>query len=153
MTEAGTPIEALLASAHQRALSGKLSYQGVVTPTEAWELMQDKQAHLIDVRSAFEWEYVGHIPGSTLVEWKHLPGGEFNVDFLSQLAEVGGKSENYLFLCRSGARSHAAATAAAAAGYRGAFNILEGFEGDLDAHKQRGKTGGWRHAGLPWVQG
>jgi len=58
-----------------------------------------------------------------------------------------------LFLCRSGARSHAAAEAAHDAGHEGAYNVLEGFEGDLDEHKQRGARGGWRKAGLPWIQG
>jgi hypothetical protein len=41
---------------------------------------------------------------------------------------------------------------AANAGYAQAFNILEGFEGDLDAQQQRGRIGGWRKAGLPWIQ-
>jgi hypothetical protein len=41
---------------------------------------------------------------------------------------------------------------ATTAGYAQALNILEGFEGDLDERKQRGSKGGWRAAGLPWVQ-
>jgi hypothetical protein len=32
------------------------------------------------------------------------------------------------------------------------MNILEGFEGDLDANGHRGTVGGWRKASLPWVQ-
>ena len=58
-----------------------------------------------------------------------------------------------LFLCRSGQRSDQAARAARAAGYSRAFNVLEGFEGDKDASGQRGHLGGWRKAGLPWIQG
>lgn len=58
-----------------------------------------------------------------------------------------------MFLCRSGGRSHGAATAAAASGYGNAYNILEGFEGDLDANGHRNSVGGWRKAGLPWRQG
>jgi len=50
-------------------------------------------------------------------------------------------------------RSDAAAKALTAAGFRNAFNILEGFEGDLDADGQRGHLGGWRKHGLPWTQG
>jgi hypothetical protein len=50
-------------------------------------------------------------------------------------------------------RSDGAARVAAAAGYSKAFNVLEGFEGDKDARGQRGELGGWRKAGLPWVQG
>ncbi len=37
---------------------------------------------------------------------------------------------------------------AARAGYEGAYNILEGFEGDNGAGKN-----GWRATGLPWKQG
>jgi rhodanese-related sulfurtransferase len=57
-----------------------------------------------------------------------------------------------LFLCRSGGRSHHAATLAAQLGFALAFNIVEGFEGDKDAHGHRGTVGGWKVAGLPWVQ-
>jgi hypothetical protein len=31
--------------------------------------------------------------------------------------------------------------------------VLEGFEGDKDAQGHRSTVGGWRLAGLPWVQG
>ena len=57
-----------------------------------------------------------------------------------------------LFLCRSGVRSHHAAEAAARAGFKRAYNVLEGFEGDLDCTRRRGTLGGWRAAGLPWEQ-
>ncbi len=62
------------------------------------------------------------------------------------------KDRQVLFLCRSGARSVGAAKAATQAGYRSAWNVLHGFEGPLDALKQRGRIGGWRVAGLPWLQ-
>jgi rhodanese-related sulfurtransferase len=57
-----------------------------------------------------------------------------------------------IFLCRSGARSNSAASAAAAMGYTRAFNLLDGFEGNKDAAGQRSKLGGWRAEDLPWVQ-
>ena len=58
-----------------------------------------------------------------------------------------------MFMCRSGARSHGAAIAATQAGYPNSFNVLEGFEGDKDSNGHRSSVGGWRKAGLPWVQG
>jgi len=143
---------AILARASARGSEAKLPYRGAVTPSEAYELIRTGAAKLIDVRSRFEWDYVGRVPDSTLIEWKRLPSGEINHGFLAELAKAGTPEENYLFLCRSGVRSHAAAQAATEAGYRGAFNILEGFEGDLDERKQRGNKGGWRYAGLPWIQ-
>jgi hypothetical protein len=36
-------------------------------------------------------------------------------------------------------------------GYRNAFDILEGFEGDKDADGHRKTVGGWCKAGLPWI--
>ena len=57
-----------------------------------------------------------------------------------------------MFMCRSGARSHAAAAAAKQLGYTEAYNVLEGFEGDKDPLGHRNTVGGWRKAGLPWVQ-
>jgi len=145
--------ETVLQRAEQRAHAGHLEYRGAVTPAEAFALVEAGVARLVDVRSAIEWEYVGHAPGSNLIEWKRIPGGELNPGFFKQLSQLGGRDSNYLFMCRSGARSHAAALAAAQQGYSRAFNVLEGFEGDLDEGKQRGNRGGWRHAGLPWEQG
>lgn len=57
-----------------------------------------------------------------------------------------------LFLCRSGARSRAAAIALTQAGQARCFNIAEGFEGPLDDKRKRGVVGGWKARGLPWAQ-
>ncbi len=57
-----------------------------------------------------------------------------------------------MFLCRSGGRSHHAAALATHEGFRECYNVLEGFEGDRDASGHRNTVGGWRAAGLPWVQ-
>ena len=46
-----------------------------------------------------------------------------------------------MFLCRSGARSNAAAEAATRAGWKEAYNVLEGFEGDKDADQHRNTVG------------
>ena len=39
------------------------------------------------------------------------------------------------------------------AGFANCYNVLEGFEGDKDADGHRGTIGGWKVAGLPWIQG
>ena len=56
-----------------------------------------------------------------------------------------------VFLCRSGNRSIGAAEAATAAGIAPSYNVLDGFEGNLDEHRHRGGTG-WKAVGLPWKQ-
>ena len=56
-----------------------------------------------------------------------------------------------VFLCRSGNRSIGAAEAATEAGIAPSYNVLDGFEGDLDEDRHRGATG-WKAVGLPWKQ-
>lgn len=130
-----------------------LPYAGALTPAEAFELIQKAGARLIDVRTRAEWDYVGRVPGSHLVEWQTYPNSQPNPDFLQQLQGLVRPDVPVLFLCRSGARSNAAAALAAKAGYERSYNVLEGFEGDKDADGHRSSVGGWRFAGLPWTQG
>ncbi|HTS21907.1 MAG TPA: rhodanese-like domain-containing protein [Casimicrobiaceae bacterium] len=145
----------VLSAAQQRAADRSLSYFGAVTPEEAHYLLVNLPgARLIDVRTRAEWDFVGHIPHSTWVEWNRYPAGTPNPAFLDELRAAAPDPETpLLFLCRSGQRSDSAARAAAAAGYRRAFNLLEGFEGARDEQGHRGTLGGWRKAGLPWIQG
>ena len=145
-------VEAIRRRAGERAVQSKLPYAGALMPDEAHALMQ-AGATLVDVRTKPELLYVGRVPGSVLVEWETYPGNAQNPEFLAQLAQAVEPGSTLLFLCRSGVRSHAAAAAAAQAGWPESYNVLEGFEGKKDAEQHRGALGGWRKAGLPWVQG
>lgn len=138
-------------TAAERGRKLGLSYAGALTPAEAHELMQ-AGAKLVDVRTKPEMIYVGKVPGSLAIEWQTYPGNRENPEFLGELAAVVPKDTPVMFLCRSGARSHSAADAATRAGWKEAYNVLEGFEGDKDAAQHRGTVGGWRKAGLPWTQ-
>lgn len=142
----------LLARARQRANTETLGYAGGLYPPEAWALFEAGLATLIDVRSAEERKFVGRVPGSEHVAWQTGTALIKNPRFLRDLEKKVAKQDVILFLCRSGKRSAAAAEAASKAGFANAFNVLEGFEGDLDAQQRRGETGGWRHWGLPWQQ-
>ena len=150
-----TPGSAALAEAQKRRAELDLPYYGAVFPAEAQAILDAfPKARLIDVRTRPEWDYVGRVPGAILIEWTIYPSGARNPSFLDQLkAAVDDPQAPLLFYCRSGQRSDSAARAAAAAGYEMAFNVLEGFEGAKDAQGHRGTLGGWRKAGLPWVQG
>jgi len=145
----------ILKRARERATSLKLPYAGALNPAEAHALMrQIPGAKLVDVRTQSEWEFVGRPPDSVLIEWNTYPGNQRNPQFLDQLhARIAKTEAPVMFLCRSGVRSHHAAIAATEAGYPSCYNILEGFEGDKDANGHRNNTGGWRKAGLPWLQG
>lgn len=137
--------------AAERAKQENLPYAGALTPAEAFALMQ-AGATLVDVRTRPELIYVGSVPGSEAIEWNSYPEGQRNPAFLEQLGETAHKEDAVMFLCRSGVRSHFAAIVATQAGWRECYNVLEGFEGDKDTGHQRGKVGGWRKAGLPWIQ-
>src|SRR3989442_13605223 len=148
-------VESILAQAKQRAEAMNLPYAGALLPLEAHALMQnDPEAKLVDVRTQAEWEYVGHIPESVLIEWNTYPSGQRNPQFLEQLqARVAKTEAPVMFLCRSGARSHQAAVVATQGGYPNSYNVLEGFEGDKDGQGHRSSVGGWRVAGVPWIEG
>lgn len=132
---------------------------GEFSPTDAWEfLKQQPEAYLVDVRTQAEWTFVGvplapQTDGQVVfVEWVRFPSGRLNADFWEQLSNaVTSNEQPLLFICRSGARSAAAATAATERGYRHAYNVQQGFEGDLSGDGHR-NINGWRHAGLSWQQ-
>src|SRR4051812_16562635 len=138
-------------AAAERAKKMGLPYAGALLPAEAHQLMREG-ARLVDVRTKPELQYVGSIPGAAAVEWQTYPGAKPNPEFIGQLEAAAKKDEPVMFICRSGARSHGAAEAAMKAGWRETYNVLEGFEGDKDAAGHRNTVGGWRKAGLPWVQ-
>jgi len=136
-----------------------MSYAGDVNPSDAFVALQaDAAAVLVDVRTSAEWNYVG-LPDLTqigrrvvLLEWQHFPDGTLNGSFVEQLREAGvDEGVPIYFLCRSGARSAASAKAATAAGLGPAYNVSDGFEGQLDPDGHR-TLSGWKAAGLPWRQ-
>jgi rhodanese-related sulfurtransferase len=142
----------LLNLAQTRARELGLPYAGALTPKEAYEIWRAAPgAKLVDVRTRAEWDWVGRIPGAEEIEWMSYPTNQPNSHFLAQLKQQVDPEVLVMFICRSGARSHNAASLASQAGYTEAYNVLEGFEGDKDANGHRGKTGGWRFAGLPWL--
>lgn len=139
-------------------------YAGDVTPEEAMTaLASGKGAALVDVRTTAEWNYVGlpDLSGTQApllrVEWQTYPSMQVNPAFVQTtdkaLRAAGGNPEAALFfICRSGARSAAAAAAMTAAGYARCYNVSGGFEGGRDESGHRGTVDGWKAAGLPWAQ-
>ena len=131
-----------------------------ISPRESFEAIRtDPDAMLVDVRTDAEWNFVG-IPDLSgagkqpvLIPWQVYPSMGVNGGFVEHLRRAGATPLSKLhFLCRSGARSLAAAQAAQAAGFPNAFNVADGFEGPVDAEGHRGTTAGWKAEGLPWRQ-
>lgn len=126
-------------------------YAGDVLPELAWQWVQAGEAVLVDVRSDAERAWVGFVPEAKALAWKQWPVVEVNPEFDANLKAIAAEGKKIVLLCRSGVRSVAAAQRATQLGLE-AYNILEGFEGDPDAHAHRGLLGGWRKRGLPWRQ-
>lgn len=131
-----------------------------VAPEHVWDtLRSDPSARLVDVRTPAEWSYVGlpELEASgqdpVLIPWQVPPTMHVNTDFVEHLKQSGLTPEHRLyFICRSGARSLAAAQAAQQAGFPHAYNVADGFEGPPDDQGHRGQLAGWKSAGLPWSQ-
>jgi rhodanese-related sulfurtransferase len=142
------------------APSSSLSYAGDISAEEAWEkLAGNPGAQLVDVRTLAEWNFVGVPDLASLgrqvqcIEWQQFPSGMRNPGFVAEATKVlGDKGVPVMLLCRSGARSRAAAIALTEAGYAQAFNVAGGFEGDVDDEGHRGNQDGWKAANLPWRQ-
>ncbi|AHB47282.1 sulfurtransferase [Hyphomicrobium nitrativorans NL23] len=147
-----------------KGLAGNVEIEDVPADA-AWErLKTDAGSALVDVRTRAEWTFVGLPDLETVgkqvlaVEWQTFPDSRVDPDFVGKLATLLGqvgvaKDAEIFFLCRSGARSEAAAAAMAEAGYTRCRNVADGFEGPLGPDRKRGAVAGWKAAGLPWRQG
>ena len=135
-------------------------YAGDITPVETWEtLKNDERSILIDVRSAAEWAYVGITDLETIhkeaakIEWKIFPNMAINPVFINQVKVICDSPDIKIFsLCRSGQRSIETSRILTEVGFKKCYNVLEGFEGNMDNNKHRGYSGGWKFHGLPWKQ-
>lgn len=146
-------IDSLLVQARSEATQLGKPYAGSLSPPQAWQLFSHSRALLVDVRSAEECKFVGHVAGAIHVPWATGTSLNRNPRFVKELeSKTKSKDAVILLLCRSGNRSALAAEAAHKAGFTNVFNVSEGFEGDLDGQLQRGGHNGWRFHGLPWSQ-
>lgn len=137
-----------------------MAYAGDLGPAEAWEMLRsDSSAQLIDVRTQPEWSFVG-LPDlrslnrrTALICWQVYPTMQVNDRFADEVEKLASKRDTpLLFICRSGGRSAAAAAAMTMRGHTRCYNVAGGFEGPHDQAGHRGGVGGWKAAGLPWVQ-
>ena len=132
-----------------------------LSPKEAFELLEaHPNAVLIDVRSSMEFLFVGHPKGAVHVAWIDEPDWKINENFAAQVRQVmlGGLSSHkednapVVLICRSGKRSQEAGEVLVKDDFPDVYNVLEGFEGELDDDHHRSTAGGWRFHDLPWEQ-
>ncbi|OGI40219.1 MAG: sulfurtransferase [Candidatus Muproteobacteria bacterium RBG_16_62_13] len=133
-----------------------------LTPKQAFELLREEpRAVLVDVRSHMEFLFVGHPAGAINIPWIDEPDWKINPDFAREVRRLllGGtvahgdiQGAPVVLICRSGKRSLDAGELLLREGFTRVYNVLEGFEGDLDDQHHRSATGGWRFHNLPWEQ-
>ncbi len=124
-------------------------------PRQAHEFLQhNSDALFIDVRSEMEFLFVGHPAGALHVSWNDGPDWEVNPHFVGEVKKLAGHGNErpVVLICRSGNRSVAAGDALEAAGFKNVYNVVHGFEGELDEQHHRNSMAGWRFEGLPWEQ-
>jgi rhodanese-related sulfurtransferase len=150
-----------------------------VTPREAYEMWEADPdgVTILDVRSFEEYVFAGHpemaknVPLAFLRYERPpadaepaprtpgtLPPGfsiEPNAEFLPEVKSVCGEDETILVLCGSGGRAAKAVDMLAKAGFTKAYNIVNGFEGELvldptSPDFSKNKDNGWNDVGLPW---
>jgi len=138
-----------------------------VTAKEAYEKWQaaPNSVKVIDVRVPEEYAFVGHpemswnIPVAFVTY--HRKGGKFeyavkvNPHFVADVKKVAQPTDTLLVTCRSGGRSAIAVNMLADAGFKNAYNIVDGVEGDKVTDRESvffGKRmkNGWKNS-APWV--
>jgi rhodanese-related sulfurtransferase len=171
---------ALLAGGAQAIDAGqvpanKRSSSGLhLTAVEAAEMKKNlgDKVLLIDIRTRAEAMYVGMaaavdylVPVLDFPEfWEWNDSGNeyiqqsnpnFVKDIEKRLAEKGlSKSDPVILICRSGVRSNAASGLLAEMGFKQAYTVIDGFEGDTakdGEHKGQRVVNGWKNARLPWA--
>lgn len=161
----GLSIQALASSIPKKKQTTLNLYLTAQQAYEKWQLAPDK-VKILDVRTPGEYIFVGHAPMAVNIPVKFLkdtiqPGTAsmvmpVNQEFLTQVKERFDKSDTILVMCRSGGRSAAAVNLMAQDGFRNAFNIIDGFEGDklrmADSYNNGKRlVNGWRNSGAPWT--
>ncbi len=138
-----------------------------VTAKEAYEMWRaaPDAVKVVDVRVPEEYAFVGHpemawnIPVAFVTY--HRKGGKFeyavkpNPHFVTDVKKIAQPADTLLVTCRSGGRSALAVNMLAAAGFKNAYNIVDGVEGDLVTDRESvffGKRlkNGWKNS-APWV--
>jgi len=119
-----------------------------ISSADTWQqLVDDESAVLIDVRTETEWKTIGVPDLSSIgkearfVPWNDEQGVK-NAYFTDVATDGLGPDTPIYLLCRSGARSNAAAERLAAAGFTQAHNIIAGFEGPPGPDGRH--SGGWK---------
>ena len=138
-----------------------------VTAADAYKMWMSApdKVKVIDVRSPEEYAFVGHPEMSWNIPFAFVTyqrkGGRFeygsrmNPNFVAHVLEVAAPTDVLLVTCRSGGRSALAVNALAAAGFKNAYTVVDGVEGDKvhdpdSVFNGKRMKNGWKNS-APWV--
>jgi rhodanese-related sulfurtransferase len=126
-----------------------------VTAKGAYEKWQADPANvkIIDVRTPQESQIIG-LPKMA----SKVPLTTSAREFVGRVKRFAQPDDTILVICRSGNRSAVAVEMLAQAGFRNAYTVVDGFEGDREKNPSspnygRRTVNGWKNAGLPWTKG
>jgi rhodanese-related sulfurtransferase len=139
-----------------------------VTAKEAYEKWQadPEKVKILDVRTPEEYIFVGHaemawnIPlAFQTYQWDAAKGYfavKPNPDFIALVKDQFTPEDTLLITCRSGGRSAMAVNLLAENGFKHAYNIIDGMEGDMvedpeSLFKGKRMKNGWINSGVPWT--
>jgi rhodanese-related sulfurtransferase len=137
-----------------------------VDAAEALKMVKDKKAVIIDVRTPQEFVFVGHVgiaPNIPFKVWtgdfkqkdgKLKPKLAVSENFVKEVKTKFKPEDTLVLMCRSGARSAAAANVLAKNGFKKVYSMVDGFEGDKAKEgptKGKRTVNGWKNVGNPWT--
>lgn len=128
-----------------RAIESKETYERVMASLE--------DTFILDVRTAAEYEFVGHpdLPnGVANIPYKFYPTWETNPNFLRDVEARYKKTDTIIVICRSGARALIVARMLIEAGFTDSLYMPDSFEGQTDNEGHR-TLNGWKVDGLPYT--
>jgi rhodanese-related sulfurtransferase len=121
-----------------------------ITAADAYEKWKADPANvkIIDVRTPEEFRVIGFPEMAA-----RIPLSAFD-EFVGQVRKIARPNDTVLVICRSGNRSAAAVEMLARAGFKNAYTVVDGFEGDRNMDPTSPDYGkrtvnGWKNAGLP----
>jgi rhodanese-related sulfurtransferase len=150
-SSSGLHLTAVEAAEMKQRLGGKVLMIDIRTRAEAMYVGMasavDFLVPVLDFPEFWEWSDQGN-------EYIQQANPNFVKDIEARLLARGlTKNDPVILICRSGVRSNAASGLLAELGFKQAYTVIDGFEGDTAKDgEQKGQrvVNGWKNAKLPW---
>lgn len=147
----GLHLTAVEAAEMKRAQPAKVLFLDIRTRAEAMYLgmptLADYLVPVLDFPEVWEWS-------ADRAEYIQQGNPNFVKDVEDRLARAGlTKDDPVILICRSGVRSNSASAVLAHYGFKKAYTVIDGYEGDTAKDgPQKGQrvVNGWKNAQLPW---